>query len=232
MKLSCPKCNALVLAEDINEQMLVAKCNSCNDVFSFSDSLPPVNQNLPKLKIGIPSNVIVEDDGSVRRVVHRWFKKSHLGLFVFALIWNGFLVGWFSMASNIPENPFRIMFLLFPILHVAVGIGLLYFCVSGFFNRTWITVTDEAIDVRHGPIPVGGNRHVAVADIRQIYCDENVHQQEHGHSFTFNVKALMHDGRMVVLLKRMQDKPFVLFIKQQLDEWLKIRPEHVPGSLV
>jgi len=234
MKLTCPKCTALVPAENISVQQLVAKCDACNEVFSFAQQFPTAKPDSApeRIKVPTPSGVIIEDDGLHRRIVYRWFRPAILFLAFFAVFWNGFLVVWFTGALNIPDDGFRIVFLLFPIVHVLVGVGLIYTCIACFLNRTWITVTDEHLSVRHGPVPWPGNKQLQVAEVRQIYCDETMHRGKNSHSFTFNVHALMHDGTAVPILKSLHEKQLALFYEQQLEEWLKIKPEHVPGSIV
>ncbi|HLW66436.1 MAG TPA: hypothetical protein VKS79_14070 [Gemmataceae bacterium] len=41
----------------------------------------------------------------------------------------------------------------------------------------------------------------------------------------------MAEERTVKLLGSLPDKQMALFIEQQLEEWLKIKPQHVKGAI-
>jgi hypothetical protein len=45
------------------------------------------------------------------------------------------------------------------------------------------------------------------------------------------VNMLLAEERSVKLLKGLPDKQMALFIEQQLEEWLKIKPRHVKGAI-
>jgi len=113
--------------------------------------------------------VRTEPDGStvVRR---RWRSWVLIPLAFFALIWNGFLVGWYSAAFSFHGAP--LMMLLFPLLHVAVGVGLTYYVLASLVNVTAVTVSYSGVRVRSGPAPWFGNRTVPADAIHQVLVRE------------------------------------------------------------
>jgi len=149
-------------------------------------------------------------------------------LLFFCIFWNGFLVFWYSMAFG-QDSP--LIMKLFPVLHVAVGVLLTYSTLCGFINRTVIEVTDEELTIRHGPLPWPGNQTLTVPDIRQIYCDETISRGRNSTSTSYNVNALLVEERTIKLLSSLPEKQMALFVEQQLEEWLKIKPQHVKGSI-
>ena len=43
VQLHCPKCESDILANDINIERGLAKCQNCNNVFSFEDELKRID---------------------------------------------------------------------------------------------------------------------------------------------------------------------------------------------
>lgn len=83
----------------------------------------------------------------------------------FCLAWNAFLVVGLSESQE--ETPMLWLFLLFPIVHVAVGVGLTYYTLAGFLNFTEVTVRGGTLTVRQGPLPWKGNRTLSAIDLAQ-----------------------------------------------------------------
>jgi len=61
------------------------------------------------------------------------------------------------------------MQMLFPL---AIGIGLTYYVIASFVNKTDITITPSSIAKVTGPFPWFGNKRVEVADITDIMVRE------------------------------------------------------------
>ena len=57
---------------------------------------------------------------------------------------------------------------VFPIAHVAVGVGLTYYTVAGFVNSTVLRVSEGQLAVRQGPFPWPGNRTLHTSDLDQL----------------------------------------------------------------
>jgi hypothetical protein len=228
--MKCPKCHARVAPEDVNVQALIAKCGRCGEVFRIDEELGRNGSvTPPELRRPKPDRLKVEDDGVNRRICYRWFRPAFLFLVVFCVFWDGFLFVWYSIAFTDANAP--LMMKVFPILHVLVGVFLTYYVLCTLVNRTVIEVGEDAVSVRHGPLPAGSSQRVDTAEIVQIYCEEGVVQGRNGASFYYNVHALLKEDRSIKLLRNLQDKDLALFIEQQLEEWLKITPRHVKGAI-
>jgi hypothetical protein len=84
--------------------------------------------------------------------------------------------------------------IVFPIGHVAVGIGIGYRARAGLLNRTFITVTPTAVTGRHAPLPWTGQRNLAADTVTQAYCVQKVQNTKNGTSTTYDVHANLTDG--------------------------------------
>lgn len=173
---------------------------------------------------------------------HRWFQWALLFLLFFAIAWDSFLVGWYWLLTAGPfggdhgmPGPMKLIFFVFPIAHVAVGVGLTYFVLAGLLNSTVIRVADGMVSVRHGPIPWLGNLDVPIDGIEQLYCQNKLRTKhdENGHATTsmhYEVHAVI-DGQKKKLLSGLHEADHALFVEQRLERFLRLENRPVPGEM-
>lgn len=231
MMLTCHSCSKPIPAADINIKLAIAKCGACDAVFSFADELG-VDQRERAIAerpvVPTPKGYTVENFGSELEISRRWFTPAILFLVFFCVLWDGFLVFWYGIAFSQDDVPW--IMILFPTLHLAVGVGLTYFVLCCFVNRTRIKVSMGQLTVRHGPLPWPGNYTLNSADVEQLYCQSKFHQGKHGGRYTYEVQALLHDGTKQKLVSGLDDSDQAIFIEQQLEDHLRIEDRRVPGE--
>lgn len=226
MKLLCPSCGAAIRADDMNLDRLVAKCRECDSVFAFApDGALRGGRRRPH--VDLPARIRIENHGSGVVLTRRWLSAKYYLLLVFSIVWNTFLVGWYA-AVTAADAP--LLFKLFPILHVAVGVGLTYSVVCGFVNRTRIAADGETLTVRHGPLPWPGAREIPARELAQLYTIEKVSQSRNGESRDYRVQARLRSGADVKLVSGLAGVEQALFIEQELEAFLGITDEVVPGE--
>src|SRR5688500_15846187 len=99
-----------------------------------------------RMDLGVPDKLELRDRVSGIEMVRRWFGWRTLLVTAMAVFWNGFLFSWFSMATAFGglfasfNNPVMSLFTLIPLIHVGVGVGLAYTALTGWINRTRISV--------------------------------------------------------------------------------------------
>lgn len=257
MRIQCTQCGAAISAEDVNLDDRLAKCRSCNNVFDFSDqikrsgapaspsgrakqtAIQPARPNVP-----LPSGIRVVEDttttiesgdyrtaaGSDFRLVltRSWFTFQLFFLAFFCIAWDSFLVFWYFTAAT-SKGPVPLLMIIFPIAHVAVGVGLTYSTLAGFLNKSWITLTPEALTIRHGPLPWLGNCRLASSDIRQLFCEQATSRGRNS-STTYTLSAVLSDGRKVPLLKSLPSQDQALYIEQRVETCLGIEDARVGGE--
>ena len=242
MKLSCPACGAAVPASDVNIQQAIAKCGRCNEVFRLDQTLAPAKQTAEnRAEVPLPKKFKVDDLGTELTISWSWFSPSILFLLFFCVFWDGFLVVWYSAVlglgfgglggNNGPQGWALVFMALFPILHVAVGVGLTYFVLASFVNRTWVRVDRGELTIRHGPVPFPGNKTLLTADIKQFYCTETVNNRRNNCSVTYELNAVAADGGKVKLLSALDEIEQALYLEQRLESFLGIVNERVPGEV-
>jgi len=124
------------------------------------------------------------------------------------------------------------MMIVFPIGHLAVGVGLTYFMLAGFLNTTRVRIANSVMTVRHGPVPWFGNRTIPAADIEQLYCTEHTRQRsDERTSTTYRLNAVLSGGKKVKLLSGLTEADQALFIEEKVETHLGIEDRRVRGEM-
>jgi hypothetical protein len=227
--ITCKRCGAIIPADDINLQTMVAKCRSCNAVFSIAEQIPQADSWAApaRLDVPLPERFTVEHPVGGLRISWRWFTPVAIFLAVFAVFWNSFVCAWMGMAIAGGAGAFA----LFGTFHALVGLGIAYGAVTMFVNSTKVEASYGSLSVRHGPLPAFGNKDLARDAIRQLYCVERVRSLRHSSSVSYELQAIKADGSSVGLLKGIQNAEQALYLEQELERFLGIKDEAVRGEL-
>jgi len=234
LQLHCKSCGKLIPAQDVNIDKAIAKCQACHAVFRFADGLDG-GAGPARPQVGLPARFTLDNWGPELTITRRWYSHGLWFLVLFCIFWDGFLVMWYTMGIGSlvgGEGGGMIwVMLLFPILHLAVGVGLTYFVAAAFVNKTVIRVSSGELSVRHGPVPWPGNQTIPIADLKQLFCTESIHRGKNGCHSTYNVEVLKRDATRVKLVASLEELDQALFIEQQVEQQLKIPDERVPGEV-
>lgn len=233
IQLACPRCDALIDSEEVNVKLGVAKCTRCGTVFGFADQLAPrahpARPAEPRPEVPLPPRIRVDQWGHELSLSWRWFTLPVLFLVFFCIAWDSFLVFWYGIALT-TDAPWIMS--VFPIAHVAVGLGLTYYTVASLFNTTRLRIAGGELKMQHGPIPWRGEVNLPASDIEQVFCTEKIHRGKHGHrSWTYRVNAMLTDGRRVELVSGLPEADEALYIEQTLELHLGIADRRVGGEM-
>jgi hypothetical protein len=179
------------------------------------------------IEIGLPEKLEVFQHGSHMEIVLKWFGWRIVVMTGFAIFWDGFLINWYTQVAPRGDR----MAMYFPLLHLAVGIGISYYVVAGWCNRTYISVGNGNVSVRHRPIPWFGNTEFDASNLRQLYAKEHVTRSRRGESSSYAVRAVTHDGRNVKLVSGLETSEQALYIEQAIEKYLGIRDAAVVGQI-
>jgi hypothetical protein len=159
---------------------------------------------------------------------YRWRSPAAYFLIFFCLFWDGFLVFWYGIGLATGEMP--TMFFLFPLIHVAVGIGLTYYTVCLFVNTTQIRADQRTLKVNHGPLPwPRGNKEIAVRDVQQLYVKENVGSKGQR---SYVLKALLNSGDDITLLPSVNASAEALLqLERSVEDYLGIPDQPTAGEM-
>lgn len=246
MQLQCKECGRAIAAEDVNINLAIAKCQSCNSVFSFADKLPAPPPAMlaaagfrPKPEVAKPARFQLEEWGSDLSISYSWYNHAIWVLVFFCVIWDGFLVVWYGIAFGMffmggngggGMGWFALLPILFPLLHVAVGVGLTYACIATFLNRTIIRVSAGELSVWSGPMPTWGNRRIPVHEVEQFYVSESISHRKRSTSITYGLSVVLRDKQRLALISSLQSPEEARFLEQKLEQALKIEDQPTPGE--
>jgi hypothetical protein len=232
-QVRCPSCGTHIRGEDMNLTQMAARCPTCDALLDLRDQAPPLGgtgapDGPAPVDMPLPHGIQVHSNARELRLVLRWFTPMYIFLAFFSVMWIGFLVFFYAMTFGGP-----LIFQLFPLLHVAVGIGLAYSAIAGFLNSTTITVERGHLSVRHGPLPWKGNRELPADALEQLYCQEHVtHSRNGGSTIRYSVQAVGKESRRkITLVSGLTDRDQALFIEGQVEQKLGITDRRVTSEM-
>ncbi len=229
MQITCKQCGADILAENINIDQMIAKCNFCHAVFRFEDQLEPA-QKPPvqtSLDVPMPKGIEVLPTGNRLEIIRTWFSLKIIFFTVFTLFWDGFMVVWFAIAISQRQW----LMAVFGTIHGTVGLGLFYYVLTGYLNRTIITVNHSLFTIKHAPIPWPGNKLLNPRDITQLYCKEQMHRNKNSTSYTYEVHGILKNTEHAKLITGLDNSEQALYIEQEIERFLNIEDRPVRGEI-
>jgi hypothetical protein len=239
MKIFCPECGTRISAEDLNLSTLLARCRKCDSVFSFADAaraesgVTRISGAEASVVIPRPPRMLVEDGGAVWSATWRWFTAGVLLMVLFCVAWDSFLVFWYSMAFRSPDVPW--IMVVFPIVHVAVGVGVTYATIATIFNSTRVELTRSELSVWSGPLPWVGNQIIPTASIKQLSCrlssERNRLRSNHHRQDAYALVAMLTDGSARRVVGGFSEVADAAFLQQQLENRLKIPRSALPAMV-
>lgn len=238
--LACPECGRDVPLADVSMDRGVALCRHCSRVFGLQELLgrpardetegdgPPAElvAALPP-----PDGVTVAEQAGGLVVKRRWFHATYLGLLAFAVFWDGFLVVWYAAAfAGFASGEGDALFaLLFPLLHVAAGVGITWMALAGLLNRTTVTVRGSKLRVQHGPVPWAHPPVIPTARLRQLFV---VQRRGSKGAISYELHARLTDGSSEKLLGGLRDLRQGRYIEKRVEAFVGIRDRIDPEEHV
>jgi len=229
VEFRCKSCGATLRPENVVERLAMARCDHCGAVFGIeglplSSAAEAARQRGP---VSMPKGIEVSQFGGSLEITRRWFGWGFVFLVFFCIFWDGFMVAWHAIALSSGAW----FMSLFGLLHTAVGVGLTYYTIAGFVNRSVIRAGQGLIEIRHGPLPWPGNKTLVSHEVEQCYSKEKIHHGKNGTHYTYTIHALMTNGRRETVVSGLTDTEQALYIEQQLEQFLGIQDRPVPGEL-
>ncbi len=219
--LSCPKCNHFISGADINIEKTIARCSHCQHVFGFSHDSA---SGLLKPELIIPQGIEVLKLRSEMDMRLDWSKTASSGgrkfMLLFTFLWNIILLPF--VLSIVLSGSWGL--LLFISLHLAVGLGLIWYLAAMYLNKTSISLNKQIMRVRTMPVPLPLHKakEIELGQIDQMYVSRYTESTSNGvPNYAFALYALMKDGEKVSLLRGM-NKETQQYIEQEIEGYLGI----------
>lgn len=239
MDLQCRRCHKPIAADGINIQQMIAKCQHCNAVFTFNNAeaqseteAKAAAERKQRGVIPTPARWQSRHEAGSLILTHRWYRPLYIFLVIFCVVWNGFLGIWYSLflKGGIDAGPLSWIFLLLPLIHVALGIGITYFTIAGFLNTTSIIAERGQLTVKHRPLPWLHAGTISNLELDQLYCKETRQESKGQTYFRYRLCALLKNGRERVLISNMDSPDDALYLEAELEKFLGITDRAVAGE--
>lgn len=234
-ELVCQACGAPLDPAKIDRQLGVIRCEYCRAVTDVARATAPAGAPpAARPEVPLPQKFQVEHPGGAGLRVHwRWFSPAAIVLLFFCCAWDGFLVFWYTGAT---AGHAPLVFKIFPIAHVAIGLGLTYSCLCMFVNHTVVDASRGFLRVTNGPLPMRANRDLPAATLRQLFSKEKVRTTtdsdgDRRTTRTYELCAITREGRTVSLLTGLESAEQALWLEQHLEGLLGIVDAPVEGEI-
>jgi len=136
-----------------------------------------------------------------------WFSLKVIPTAIFAIVWDSFLFFWYSTAFNHENSPW--IMIVFPLGHVAVGIGITYFALCSFVNRTDIEITREMVKIKTYPLPWIGNKELRLYDIKNFSVRERGGRESSSSFDVMYIDANNREKRFIAGLERFEEADYI-----------------------
>jgi hypothetical protein len=226
--LQCPSCSSPLQQEAVNSETGYIKCAYCGALMTLGGRSSRSTGFRERPALDLPPGMTLNRSPHGIQITRRWFTWAVAFLIPFCLFWDGFLVFWYMAAfkSGAPL-PFK----LFPLIHVAVGVGLTYYTTASLINRSCITIERGELAISHGPLPWFGYRRIPGVLIDQLYAKARISHGKNGPRTDYQLWLFNSSGRHEKLHANNLSIEQALYLEQQIESALGIKDRAVQGEL-
>ena len=230
IQINCIECNLPIEADNLNLDRCIAKCANCHTVFDFTKQLENAPKNRPE--VAMPDNIEVLQLKNELDVSLQWWSSENKPTFLifFTLFWNS-IVSIFVIVGLLTGEW---MMLLGISIHLTIGLGLAYYLLCKYFNKTIFRVTRNYLTTQHRPLPVPfyGPKDVSIDDIDQFYCKEYVAATQNKRPvYAYAVYLITNTGKEIKILKGLDTPQQALYVEQEVEKFLGLVDRKVRGEL-
>jgi len=227
-EICCPSCTSSIPADDLNIQTNIAKCTSCNIVFSFRDQIDNlVHHNHLTQEILKPEGVEImhfneEMDISVQQ---SWGVGEIIFLSSFPMILI-MIIG--MMAETMQSNPAR-QSIIFTLVISTVIAYISYFLLRKR-HKIFINIDDDTLSIERRPKKFIADKRYDVKNIDQLYVkDVTTSKGLQGHGI-FMIYNGVNGQKHIELVKSVNTRSKAKYIEQEIEKRLKIVNRRVPDE--
>jgi hypothetical protein len=184
-----------------------------------------------KVQGGVPAGIEVDDFGPDLTITRRWDVPFPWPRLTLCVAWNVFVASWIFIVTTQHTPGSRVVW-WFPVVaavpHAIIGACLAYSMVCCLLNRTVITISNERISIRHGPLPLRWNVSFPARDFQQLFCVEVARSRKHWPPVSYDLVAWNRDDSFDVLLAGLEDLSQAHFLEQRIERYLGLTKKRVP----
>jgi hypothetical protein len=222
-KVNCPSCNEEIGADNLNLQLNVGKCGSCNAIFSIEEDVKAVmGKQLMKQDIIRPEGIDLfyyKDDLDITINKHLQGLDA-VGTFILPSF--SFLSIILYFAKGIP--------VLFPVI---LTLASLYFIFKAFNyskrNKTLLNINNRILSIKSHPRNLTKDKSYNSGEIDQVYIK---HAADGSGYYSIHMIINGIEGQKHEKLLTVNSLSKAKFLEQEIERYLGIEDRKVPESIV
>ncbi len=221
-KVHCPSCEEEVNADDLNLQNSVAKCGSCNVIFSIEEEVEIVKTKKEmKQEVFRPEGIDLfhyKDDLDIT------IQQHFQGLDVFGIILMpalAFFSFLFHFAKGVP--------IYYPIIFTLGSLYFIYRALNYSKNKTYIDINDRALSIKSRPKNFKKDKTFDAIEIDQLYIRHAVDGSGY-YSIYMIINGL--EGQKHEKLITVNTLSKAKYLEQEIERYLNIEHRDVPEATV
>lgn len=182
-----------------------------------------------KKDITLPKGFEVNYFEEYMQITRVWHGVKTYFILLFALIFNGVWInsGFVELLLSDRELLPKLFFSIFFFL----GLGLLYFAVATWLNKTQIYVSKSNIEIKHQPVPWLGNKKIKADNIEQLFVEEKYQGSSNDNPrYSYNVIGLTSEGTQFKLIAGCESRYHARFIEKTIENYLGIENVTIEGE--
>ncbi len=156
----------------------------------------------------------------------RWFQPMAFFMLFFSLFWNLItlvIAGVMAAEGNFP----------WPLsIHLLAGLGVGYYTLSLFLNKTRITVNRQQLSVVHSPLPWWGNRTIPSRELEQVFVIQSGYKKSGSKTtLLYAVRAKLRGNKSSSIVESLASEQQALEIEKLIEQYLNIRDEAIAAPV-
>jgi len=170
-KISCPSCQNEIVAADLNINDKIAKCNECNIVFSFQNTVNNLFTHQSKVKQEIlrPEGIdLFHFREELEITIEQPFPST---LVIFAGLMSTMAVLFTVLTITKPA----LFLLITAIFFLIISIRLIYNSVIHSKSKVHININERLLNIEYRPRKKNKNQSYDRNDIDQLYIRKGTH---------------------------------------------------------
>ena len=182
-----------------------------------------------KTEIRLPKGFELNYFDEYMQITRVWHGLQTYALLLFALIFNGLWIGNGFVEILFSERDLltKLSSLIFPL----IGLGVLYFTIATWLNKTQIYVSKNSIEVKHKPVPWFGNKRIKADNIEQFFVEEKLKGSSNGNRrYLYNVLGLTSENVQVKLISGLEFRDQARYIERTIEDYLGIENVKIEGE--
>lgn len=161
-----------------------------------------------------PDNITIDRNAAGLKLVKN-YRSGHMWSYIpFVILWAFLLVRVYPQSLDVG---FPAPFLLALLFNGGVGLYIIYYCLTSFFNKTEIVFEYGSVIIKDAPLPMGNTGTLSTADIEGFYVFEKAGFNRQRRT-TFQVRAKLRDGKSEKIIRRIYTRQECEFLVQQFNK--------------